>query len=65
MHTPVESVPLGTPVTISGVLEYTGCAGRIVGSTNMLPSWPVVLLNDGRRVVVRPGHLIERKEQDT
>jgi len=65
MHTTDRSVPLGTPVTISDVLEYRGCTGRLIGRTSLLPSWFVVLLDDGRRVVVRPGHLSFPKEQGT
>ena len=64
MHTTELSVPPGTPVTISGVPSYAGCTGRLIGRTSLLPSWFVVLLDDGSRVVVRPGHLmIERKER--
>lgn len=64
MHTSDRSVPIGTPVTISGVPEYAGCTGHIVGVTTMRPPWPVVALDDGRRVVVHPAHVIAQKEPE-
>lgn len=48
--------PIGTPVTICQARPYNGCAGRVVGMTRTLPSWFIVQLDDGSRVVVRPGH---------
>lgn len=63
MHIHTLSVPLGTPVTICGLVGYDGMTGRIVGVTNLVPSWPVVQLDDGCRLVVRPEHLREQKRQ--
>lgn len=44
-------------VVITGARFYDGCTGKLVGLTQLLPPWYVVDLDDGRRVVVRPGHL--------
>jgi len=64
-HTNTLAVPVGTPVMICGVPSYDGSTGLITGTTQMLPPWYIVQLESGQRVVVQPGHLIARKEQNT
>ena len=44
-------------VVITGARFYDGCTGKLVGLTQLLPPWYIVDLDDGSRVVVRPGHL--------
>lgn len=50
--------PIGAAVRVSGAKLYEGRCGRIAGLTNMLPPWYIVELEDGQRLVVRPGHLL-------
>jgi len=53
-----ERMQNGPPsVVITGARFYDGCTGKLVGLTQLLPPWYIVDLDDGRRVVVRPGHL--------
>jgi hypothetical protein len=55
--------PVGS-VVITGVPSYEGCRGRIVRATAMMPSWPIVQLDDGRRLVVHPARLMEQREKE-
>ena len=43
---------------LSGAKLYEGQCGQVIGLTNMLPSWYIVRLENGQRVVAHPGHLL-------
>lgn len=60
IQTPTPLLIIGTVVHITGVVAYDGLTGRIIGATCMAPSWPVVQLDAGRRVVVHPGQLSDQ-----
>jgi hypothetical protein len=52
------SLSIGAAVRVSGMKQYEGQCGQIIGLTAMQPPYYIVRLEDGQRLVVRPGHLL-------